>query len=81
MMCLYLLLVFFYASMGKKSKIMPQLPHYLSFSWEGEGNPYVSNPVNTLKKLKVHLLTLKAQRHTCLDLQCISDAPQNCPTL
>ena len=41
-----------YASMGKKSKIMPQLPCYLSFLLGREGNLYISNPVNTLKRSK-----------------------------
>ena len=36
--------------MGKKSKVVPQLPRYL-FSWEREGNPYVSNPIKYFKKL------------------------------
>ena len=46
MTCLYLLLLkkkkkkYLYASMGKKSKIMPQLPHYLSFLL-GRGGKYL----------------------------------------
>ena len=77
MTCLYLLLFKkkkkdLYASMGKKSKLCHNCPAIYLFFWEGEGNPYISNPVNTLKKSsKVHLLTLKSQQRTCLDLQCV----------
>ena len=63
----------------KSQKLCHNCPAIYLFSWEGEGNPYVSNPVNTLKSSNVQLLTLKSQRRTCLDLQCIGDAPQNCP--
>ena len=65
----------------KSQKLCHNCPAIYLFSWEGEVNPYVSNPVNTLKSSKVHLLTLKSRRRTCLDLQCIGDAPQNCPIL
>ena len=49
-----------YASMGKNQKLCHNFPTIYLFSWEGEGNPYVSNPVNTLKSSKVCLLTLKS---------------------
>ena len=39
--------------LGKNSKDMPQLSHYLAFLLGKGGNPYTSNPiVNTLKILK-----------------------------
>ena len=75
MTCLYLLLL------KKKKKIMPQLPCYLSFLLGRGGKSLRLKPCQYFKKLKVHLLTLKSRRRTCLDLQCIGDAPQNCPTL
>ena len=39
--------------------------------------------LNTLKKKQLNSVPsdLKPLRHTCLDLQCVCDAPQNCPTL
>ena len=55
MTCLYLLLFKkndLYVSMGKKSKLCHNCPAIYLFSWEEEGNPYVSNPVNTLKSSK-----------------------------
>ena len=39
-----------YASMGKKSKLCHNCPAIYLFFWEGEGNPYISNPANTFKK-------------------------------
>ena len=36
----------------KNSKVMPQLPHYLSFLLEREENPYASNPIKTFKILQ-----------------------------
>ena len=45
----------------KSQKLCHNCPVIYLFSWEGEENPYVTNPVNTLKKLKVHLLTLKSR--------------------
>ena len=30
--------------MGKNTKVMPQMPHYLSFLLGKGGNPYVSKP-------------------------------------
>ena len=41
-----------YTSMGKNQKLCHNCPTIYLLSWEGEGNPYVSNPVNTLKKRK-----------------------------
>ena len=37
--------------------------------------------LNTFKKLNSVPSDLKPLRHTCLDLQCVCDAPQNYPTL
>ena len=37
--------------------------------------------LNTFKKLNSAPSDLKPLQHTCLDLQCVCDAPQNCPTL
>ena len=37
--------------------------------------------LNTFKKLNSAPSDLKPLRRTCLDLQCVCDAPQNCPTL
>ena len=31
--------------MGKNTKVMPQMPHYLSFLLGKGGNPYASNPM------------------------------------
>ena len=47
-----------YASMGKNQKLCHNCPAVYLFSWEGEGNPYVSNPINTFKSSIVCLLTL-----------------------
>ena len=33
--------------MGKNAKVMPQMPHYLSFLLEKGGNPYASNPMKS----------------------------------
>ena len=41
-----------YVSMGKNQKLCHNCPTIYLFSWVGEGNPYISNPVNTLKKKK-----------------------------
>ena len=60
MTCLYLLL---FKKKKKKKKTRMQIrvksqklhhncPAIYLFSWEGEGNPYVSNPVNTFKSSK-----------------------------
>ena len=57
---------------------MPQLPHYL-FSWEREGNPYTSNPINF--KILQSVLSDQPLQRTSLDLQCVCDPPQNCPIL
>ena len=37
--------------------------------------------LNTLKKLNSAPSDLKPLQRTCLDLQCVCDASQNCPTL
>ena len=37
--------------------------------------------LNTLKKLNSVPSDLKPLQRTCLDLQCVCDTPQNCPTL
>ena len=37
--------------------------------------------LNTFKKLNSVPFDFKPLRHTCLDLQCVCDTPQNCPTL
>ena len=60
---------------------MPQLSHYLSFLLgKGRKPLYLKPYLKTLKYCKVHLLTdpYNALR---LDLQCVCDAPQNCPIL
>ena len=37
-----------YLGMGKNTKVMPQMPHYLSFLLGKGGNPYISNPIKKL---------------------------------
>ena len=44
--------------MGKNQKLCHNCPAIYLFSWEGEGNPYISTPINTLKSSIVHLPTL-----------------------
>ena len=64
----------------KNSKVMPQLPHYLSFLLGKGGKPLYLNPyfktLNTASASSDQLLQC-----TSLDLRCVCDAPQNCPTL
>ena len=36
-----------YFGMGKNTKVMPQMPHYLSFLLGKGGNPYASNPMKS----------------------------------
>ena len=40
-----------YASMGKNKKLCHNCLAIYLFSWEGEENPYISNPINTFKKV------------------------------
>ena len=37
-----------YFGMGKNAKVMPQMPHYLSFLLGKGGNPYASNPIKAI---------------------------------
>ena len=67
--------------MGKDQKLCHNCPAIYLFSWEREENPYISNPIKYFKKLNSSPSDLKPLRRTCLDLQCVCDAPQNCPTL
>ena len=55
----------------KSSKVMPQLPCYLSFLL-GKGGKLLKK---LLKYCKVHFLTKKPLQHTSLDLQCVCDTP------
>ena len=38
-----------YFGMGKNTKVMPQMPRYLSFPLGKGGNPYASNPMQSYK--------------------------------
>ena len=55
-------------------------PTIFLFSWEKEGNPYTSNPIKNFKILQSALFDQPLQC-TSLDLQCVCEAPQNCPIL
>ena len=55
-------------------------PAIYLFSWEREGNPHTSNPIKNFKILQSVLSHQPLQR-TSLDLQCVCDAPRNCPIL
>ena len=68
--------------LGKNSKVMPQLSCYLSFLLGKGGKSLYLKPYfkKNFKNTQVRLLTDPLQR-TSLDLWCISDTPQNCPTL
>ena len=61
----------------KTQKLCHNCPTIYLFSWEREGNPYTSNPIKILQS------TLSDQPLQCtsLDLQCVCDAPRNCPIL
>ena len=64
----------------KNSKVMPQLSCYLSFLLGKGGKPLCLKPY--LKTLKfASAFSDRPLQCTSLDLQCVCDAPQNCPTL
>ena len=59
---------------------MPQLSRYLSFLFgKGGKTLYLKPYCKNFKNTQVHLLT-NPYNAPGLDLQCICDAPQNCPT-
>ena len=64
----------------KTRKLCDNCPTIYLFSWEREGNPYTSNPIKNVKILQ-SVLSDQPLQCTSLDLQCVCDAPQNCPIL
>ena len=66
-----------YFGMGKNTKVMPQYLAIYLFSWEREGNPYVSRPY--IKLSKSALSALPSACKTFRFGQCVDDACQNCP--
>ena len=69
-----------YMSRNSNSKVMPQLSCYLSFLLEKGGKPLCLKPY--LKSLKFASASSdQPLQCTSLDLQCVCDALQNCPTL
>ena len=59
---------------------MPHCPAIDLFSWEREGNSYISNASKNFKTSQSALSDHKSLQHTCLDPQCVCDT-QNCPFL
>ena len=65
----------------KSSKVMPQLPHYLSFLLGKGGKLLHLNPSKNFKASQSALSDHKSLQRTCLDPQCVCDTLQNCPFL
>ena len=65
----------------KSSKVMSHCPAIDLFSWEREGNSYISTLVKTFKTSKSALSDHKSLQRTHLDPQCVYDTLQNCPFL
>ena len=65
----------------KNSKVMPQLPHYLSFLLGKGGKLLHLNPSKNLKTSQSALSDHKSLQCTCLDPQYVCDTLQNCPFL
>ena len=84
--CLYLLLFSFQKKndlsfrLGKNSKVMPQLSHYLSFLLGKGGKSLYLKPYFKLQNT-ASASSNRPIQHTSLDLRCVCDAPQNCPIL
>ena len=65
----------------KSSKVMSQLPHYLSFLLGKRGKLLHLNPSKNFKTSQSALSDHKSLQRTCLDPQCVCDTLQNCSFL
>ena len=65
----------------KNSKVMPQLPHYLSFLLGKGGKLLHLNSSKYFKTSQSVPFDHKSLQHTCLDPRCVCDTLQNCPFL
>ena len=65
----------------KSSKVMPQLPHYLSFLLEKGGKLLHLNPSKNFKTSQNAFSDHKPLQRICLEPQCVCDTLQNCQFL
>ena len=65
----------------KSSKVMPQLPYYLSFLLGKGGKLLCLNPSKNFKTSQNAFSYHKSLQRTCLDPQFVCDTLQNCPFL
>ena len=70
-----------YFGMGKKLKVMPQLPCYPSFLLRKGGKLLCLNPSKNFKTSQNALSDHKSLQRNCLDPQFVCDTLQNCPSL